>query len=94
MALKEHFTVFIFCLALKKKCILRSRRRRIIMFGALSYSANELNLAVAPPFVGQMKKNFRSFLSTPLGADMAKKPSHATDPLMTERLREEINKPV
>jgi hypothetical protein len=39
MALKEHFTVFIFCLALKKKGILRSRRRRTIMFGALSYSA-------------------------------------------------------
>jgi hypothetical protein len=30
---------------------------------------NELNLAVAPPFVGQMKKYFRSFLSTPLGTD-------------------------
>ena len=55
---------------------------------------NELNLAVAPPFVGQMKKNFRSPLSTPLGADMAKKPSHATVPLMTEQMREEINKPV
>jgi hypothetical protein len=39
MALKEHFTVFIFCLALKKKCILRSRRRRTTMFGALSYGA-------------------------------------------------------
>jgi hypothetical protein len=38
----------------------------------LTYSPaalNELNLAVAPPFVGQMKKNFRSFLSSPLGTD-------------------------
>ena len=37
--IEEHFTVFIFCLALKKKFILRCRRRRLTMFGALSYSA-------------------------------------------------------
>jgi hypothetical protein len=37
--LEEQFTVFIFCLALKKKFILRCRRRRLTMFGALSYSA-------------------------------------------------------
>jgi hypothetical protein len=30
---------------------------------------NEINLAVAPPFVGQMKKNFRSFLSALFGTD-------------------------
>ncbi len=39
MVLKEHFSVLIFCLALKKKRILRSRRRRTTMFGAISYSA-------------------------------------------------------
>ncbi len=39
VALKEDFTVFIFCLALKKKIILCSRRRRTTMFGVLSYSA-------------------------------------------------------
>jgi hypothetical protein len=37
-----------------------------------------MNLAVAQPFVGHMKKNFRSFLSTLFGTDEAKKPSHAT----------------
>jgi hypothetical protein len=30
---------------------------------------NEMNLAVAQPFVEQMKKNFRSFLSTLFGTD-------------------------
>ncbi len=39
MALTEHFTLFIFCVALKKKCILRSRRRCTTIFGALSYGA-------------------------------------------------------
>ncbi len=39
MTLKEHFTEFIFCLYLKKKCILRCRRRRRTLFGALSYGA-------------------------------------------------------
>jgi hypothetical protein len=54
MALKEHFTVFIFCLALKKKFILGEDAQPCL---AHSPSAlNELNLAVAPPFVGQMKK--------------------------------------
>ncbi len=39
MTLKEHFTEFIFCLSLKKKCILRCRRRRRTLFGALSFGA-------------------------------------------------------
>jgi hypothetical protein len=39
MTLKKHFTVLNFCLSLKKKCILRCRRRRTTMFGALSYGA-------------------------------------------------------
>jgi hypothetical protein len=39
MTLKEHFTEFVFCLSLKTKCILRCRRRRRTLFGALSYGA-------------------------------------------------------
>jgi hypothetical protein len=36
---KEHIRVFLLGLACTKKCIVRSRRRRIRMFGAFSYSA-------------------------------------------------------
>ncbi len=37
--IEEHIRVFLLGLACKKKCIVRSRRRRISMFGAFSYSA-------------------------------------------------------
>jgi hypothetical protein len=36
---REHIRVFLLGLACKKKCNVRSRRRRIILFGAFSYSA-------------------------------------------------------
>jgi hypothetical protein len=39
VAIKEHVRVFLLGLARKKKCIVRSRRRLISMFGAFSYSA-------------------------------------------------------
>ncbi len=38
VAIKEHIRVFLLGVACKKKCIVRSRRRRISMFGAFSYS--------------------------------------------------------
>jgi hypothetical protein len=38
VAIKEHFRAFLLGLACKKKCIVRSRRRRISMFGKFSYS--------------------------------------------------------
>jgi hypothetical protein len=47
-ALKEHFTVFIFCLALKKKCILRSRKDAQPCLAHSAMALNELNLAIAP----------------------------------------------
>jgi hypothetical protein len=69
VALKEDFTVFIFCLALKKKsfCAVGEYAQPCLAYSPTAL--NELNLAVAPPFVGQMKKNFISFLSTPFGTD-------------------------
>jgi hypothetical protein len=39
VAIEEHIRIFLLGLACKKKCIVRSRRRRISMFGAFSYSA-------------------------------------------------------
>jgi hypothetical protein len=39
VAIIEHIRDFLLGLACKKKCIVRSRRRRISMFGAFSYSA-------------------------------------------------------
>ncbi len=39
VAIKGHLGVFLLGLACKTKCIVRSRRRRISMFGAFSYSA-------------------------------------------------------
>jgi hypothetical protein len=36
---KKNISDFLLGLACKKKCIVRSRRRRISMFGAFSYSA-------------------------------------------------------
>jgi hypothetical protein len=39
VAIREHIRVCLLGLACKKKCIVRSRRRRISMFGAFSYSA-------------------------------------------------------
>jgi hypothetical protein len=47
IALKENFTVFIFCLALKKKCILRSRKDAQPCLAHSAMALNELNLAVA-----------------------------------------------
>jgi hypothetical protein len=38
VASKKYIRVFLLGLACKKKCIARSRRRRISMFGAFSYS--------------------------------------------------------
>jgi hypothetical protein len=69
MALNEHFTVFIFCLALKKNAFCAVGEDAQPCLAHSLTALNELHLAVAPPFVGQMKKNFISFLSTPLGAD-------------------------
>jgi hypothetical protein len=39
LAIKEHITDFLLCLACKKKCILRYRIRHISMSVAFSYSA-------------------------------------------------------
>jgi hypothetical protein len=39
VAIKEHIRVFLLGLAGKKKCIVRSRRRRLSMFGTFSYCA-------------------------------------------------------
>ncbi len=36
VAIKEHIRVFLLGVACKKKCIVRSRRRRISMFGEFS----------------------------------------------------------
>jgi hypothetical protein len=38
VAIKEHIRVLLLGLTCKKKCIVRSRRRCISMFGAFSYS--------------------------------------------------------
>ncbi len=54
---------------------------------AHSYSAYEQNHALAPLLLGQMKKSFRSFLSTPVGIDYYKKPFHATVPLKLKGVR-------
>ncbi len=67
MALKEHFTVFIFCLAVKKNAFCAVGEDAQPCLAHPPTALNEINLAVAPPFVGQMKKNFRSFLSTLFG---------------------------
>ncbi len=53
MALTEHFTIFIFCVALKKNafCAVGEDAQPCL---AHSHTAlYEINLAVAPPFVGQ-----------------------------------------
>jgi hypothetical protein len=47
--IEEHIRVFLLGLACKKKCIVRSRRWRISMFGAFSYSAK---LGKNPPYLG------------------------------------------
>jgi hypothetical protein len=39
VAIEEHIRIFLLGLACKKKCIGCSRRRRISMFGAFSFSA-------------------------------------------------------
>jgi hypothetical protein len=39
IVIKEHIRDFLLGLACKKKCIVHSRRRRISMLGAFSYSA-------------------------------------------------------
>jgi hypothetical protein len=69
VALKVDFTLFIFFLALKKKsfCAVGEDAQPCLAYSPTAL--NELNLAVAPPFVEQMKKNFRSFLATPFGTD-------------------------
>jgi hypothetical protein len=68
MALKGHFTGSIFCLALKNAfCAVGEKAQSCLAHSPTAL--NELNIAVAQPLVGQMKNNFRSFLSTPLGDD-------------------------
>jgi hypothetical protein len=53
--------MFIFCLALKKKIICAVGEDAPPCLAYSPTALNELNLAVAPPFVGQMKKTLDPF---------------------------------
>ncbi len=63
MALMEHFTVFIFCLALKKNSFCAVGEGAQPCLAHSPTALNELNLAVAPPFVGKMKKTLDPFFT-------------------------------
>jgi hypothetical protein len=56
MALTEHFTVFIFCVALKKKAFCAVGEDAQPCLAHSPTALTEINLTVAPPFEGQMKK--------------------------------------
>jgi hypothetical protein len=55
---KEHIRVFLLDLACKKKCIVRSRRRRISMFGAIS---NSTKWAKSCPTLVNNRQNSKNF---------------------------------
>jgi hypothetical protein len=80
VVIKEHIRVFLFGLACKKKCFVRSRRRRISTFGAFSYRAKWAKSR--PSLVNNMSnsKTFIFVLSKQERTELAEKPSHATVP--------------
>ncbi len=80
VAIKEHIRVFLLGLACKKKCIVRSRRRRRSMFVAFSFSAKWAKSR--PTLVNNRpkSKNFQICSIQIRREWRAKKPSHASVP--------------
>ncbi len=72
VVIKEHIRVFLFGLDCKKKCFVRSRRRRVSTFGAFSYSAKWAKSY--PTLVNKRSKTktFKYILSIPKGTELAK----------------------